>query len=520
MTENIYGPGGVGAALSKYLKQIPDTNETEDIATPTKRYRDTYTKTLVSDDVQSTHISAQVIENNQILTDDLRALYRVHFPSGQVTIGDNLTQSTATHAVALGAGCFNATAHTVKLGCNEVSDISPTASNCDLGSSTPFKRLKLSEGVQANFVGNANTVGAPTSLALGDDANNIIPNSVLLGNPTCSVIYPNNDTVCDLGRSVNKFKDVWMLGNIVGVDHIVPTSQSISLGQGANGYVDGIAIGTGSTAQSGGVAVGTDTIAEVSGFAFGAGAQAAASGIAIGRLAVATGGTVVIGSECKSLATEAHVLGGYGLENSEVRSLLIGGYPGGPLLNIRSNGDLVTDLGTPTNRFASIYVNHVATPGARFSLDTPLTLGTGASQDLLTAPTADSTTEFPAGTTAAGDRFSLLMSGNLDTSAVASGTITLGTSEEGAFITHTFNVLAAVTQREFSCAIDCVITSSGLHTSSTFSLWDNDTPTSISHSKYYNETTWDGGIIHTLTLTYSTGDIDTFRPKQIFFRRL
>jgi hypothetical protein len=505
MTENIFGPGGVPALLLKYLKQTPDSTETIDIGTPARRYNDTYTKRILTDAIS---IAASI------------TVPRVQFGDGTVVIGDTDTTAEGKHAVVIGAGAENPVPHTVRLGCNEVVSISATAPDCDLGTTpVPFKRLKLSQGVEGFFVGNTGSSGGPTRLALGDDANNVVGHTVLLGDPLCTNVYPNNDKMCDLGLPNRLFGNVRMWGDIVGVNKIIPNGISVIHGQNANALAYGVSIGANTNSGDTGVAVGAEANSQSGGTSVGWGSNAQDQSTAVGKGAIAVPGATVIGDSCVSLAAGAHVFG-VGVQNSEAHTLVLGDSPNA-LLNVRPDLDLVTDLGTSTNKFKTIFVNHIQTPVARFVMDSPFELKSGDNQDLLFTPTPDSSTFIPATTTTIGDCFKLTLKGDLDTVVLPStGTITLGTVEQGKFIEHKFEINSTYTEARFVCEIDCNLTTSGMNTYATFTAWKDNDFKSVTHSASYNQSGWDTGLDHTVTLTYSSSDINVFRPKEIFFRRV
>lgn len=510
MSENIYGPGGLPALLLKYLKQIPDSDETIDIGAPARRYKDTYTKRLLSEEAAIAELTATQIDSVQ----------NIEFADGAVAIGDATTEAAGPHAVAIGAGTQNTDPHTVKLGCEHASSVFPGNIFCDLGTNAlRFKRAKLSQGVEGFFVGNAGTTGGPTRLALGDDAVNTLDNSILLGNPLCGTVYPNNHQVCDLGTAPASFRNIWMWGNLSGTERIIPNGIAIMHGQNAEAEGGGVAIGTNAFSASAGVAVGGEAKSTDGGTSVGWSASAGTAGTAFGKETVAAPSATVIGYNCQSLAAGAHVFG-VGTQNSEAHTLLIGDFPDG-LVNIRPGVDLATDLGTATNKFKTIFVNHVQHPVARFVMDSPIELKSGDNQDLLITPTPDSSSLIPATTTSIGDCFRLTLKGNLDTvTSPSTGTIILGTQEQGALIEHKFEVNSIYTEAQFVCDIDCTFSTSGMNTHATFVVWYNNDYKSITRSASFNQTGWDAGIDHTVTLAYSSSDINVFRPKEIFFRRI
>ncbi len=507
MSENIYGPGGLPIILSQYLKQTPDTNDTIDIATVTRRYRDVHAKRIFVDEAAVPAL----------------AITTLSFPNGQVAIGDETTGAAGIHAVCIGAGAVNPTPHTVALGCGEVTSVYPNSAACDLGTTTaPFKRCKLSEAVETFCIGNSGSSGVATGLSLGDDAVNGEINTVLIGDPLCGNIRPNNHTLCDIGTHIRSFKDIWMFGDLNGPMKINFGIPSTIVGQGASAGFAGTAVGGGATCVNQGVAVGVSASSTGPSVAVGKDAVAGGGQVVVGHGSTSTGGqgVNVIGTLCNSLADGAAVFGS-GMDNSEIFSLLIGSAPGAPLRNIRSYDHLLTDLGTPTRMFKDVYFNHTKHPTCDIRLDQEIDLVSGAGQDLLVNLTPSSTGLIPGGTTALGDAFLFEFEGFVEpTIPSATGTISIGTAEEGAFIDMNFQLGAITTHALFKISATCRLTSSGIGATSEQRFWINDSLGTVIMNGDDKVTAFDASIDHTLAVTFSSSDVNKFFVKNLSVHRI
>lgn len=277
MAENIYGPGGLPIILSQYLKQTPDTNDTIDIATPIRRYRDVYAKRARVDSV----------ETGDLLVSDEISGFKALRPSGQdivlgqaasvpvggtaqcVTVGDGANcDNVQNTVVGANAACFHtggcsfgfqatcsggginaiaignaATAQSEGIAMGQGANA--TNNSTAIGTLTVTGQAKtIVIGGLAEAAGEGGTVIGYESKSLDKGANvfgagttNEQANSFKVGGLDNIVnIRANGDLTCDLGRNDARFVDAYIGGHLVGastvrrVDDIVSSTGAVTSG--------------------------------------------------------------------------------------------------------------------------------------------------------------------------------------------------------------------------------------------------------------------------------------------------
>ncbi len=124
----------------------------------------------------------------------------------------------------------------------------------DAGTSVGDQSISATRGTALGPDARAN---ATSCVALGDNANNTVANTVLIGSTSVSNIRPNS-TNCDLGTTAAKYKDIYCSGNLIGT---VKTSAINDLvtnaGTSTTNNITVFADGTGKVISTGTSAIGT-----------------------------------------------------------------------------------------------------------------------------------------------------------------------------------------------------------------------------------------------------------------------
>ncbi len=173
--------------------------------------------------------------NNNLLTH----VSKITQPStnDNITIGNNITQPGQANGGSIGIG------DTVSIASGSIRNVAIgfTSSNTgnagvavgglalagDVGTAVGYTSSSgirgSSLGVQSNSSGNSSVAIGDTavssglnSVAIGLSANNSTANSVLLGSTTVANIRPNDNNLCDLGTTANRFKDAYISTSLIG----------------------------------------------------------------------------------------------------------------------------------------------------------------------------------------------------------------------------------------------------------------------------------------------------------------
>lgn len=184
--------------------------------------------------------------------------------SNGVGIGQNCVASFAS--VCIGQNCTSANAADVCIGFNAKSTFTTgnsvsvgNTSLCNAGRGVAVgdhttaggNSVALGYTVSANVstsIAIGSNINVSAAAAIGIGASNSVTNSAVIGSNLMANLRPNNNNVCDLGTTANRFKDLNIAGSIVGptntrtADNIVSnagasTSGNICTFNGTSGKV-------------------------------------------------------------------------------------------------------------------------------------------------------------------------------------------------------------------------------------------------------------------------------------------
>ncbi len=321
----------------------------------------------------------------------------------------------------------------------------------------------------------------------------------------------------DIGQTNVKYKNAYFSQDVL-LTAIRCNTQSFIAGNGATSDSP-LNVVIGENASCSGIeaiAIGSHTTALGQDTVVGRNASGGGSSCVYGQLSSSTGSSIVFGSNSHSTVQNANIFGS-NITNTIANSVLIGNVD--PLVNFRSNDNHLTDLGTNASYFKNLYINHILQPTAYLQMITPFQLTPNPTQDLLINLSTNSTKVVPANTTNIGDVFRLVIRGHFETTTpAASGTISLGSSEEGVMLNINFSLPLAINPGPFILEVDCIVISNQVN--AVYNMTISQPSNACVFFGSNNQTSWDISVNHTLTLIYTSADIDVIRIDEVFWRRV